>query len=96
MCLETSVSMPQPFPAEVVLTCCFRDNTLLGKNGWMHTPGSGDLLFWVPPQARTGLWRPSTVAVLGVPSTQVDFTAFVPWDQWNSLGVDQLSHDLDK
>lgn len=50
-------------------------------DGWMQN-SSAELLFWVPPSYRTGLWRPGDVAVIGEQSTQLDLTNFVHGESW--------------
>jgi WD40 repeat protein len=51
------------------------------KNGWILGPHS-ELLFWVPPSIRDGLWRPANTAVISRVSTRLDLTLFVHGDSW--------------
>ncbi|KAH9912025.1 hypothetical protein B0H21DRAFT_774205 [Amylocystis lapponica] len=44
---------------------------------------SGELLFWIPIHLRLGLWRPSTKAVIGAPSTKLDTTHFIHGTSWH-------------
>jgi hypothetical protein len=51
-------------------------------DGWILGPNS-ELLFWVPPELREGLWRPGTVAVMGkVIITKLDLKYFVHGNSW--------------
>jgi WD40 repeat protein len=51
------------------------------ENGWMQGPNS-ELLFWVPPTNRTGLWWPRNTAVISSVVTVLDFRRFVHGDSW--------------
>ncbi|KAI0341535.1 WD40 repeat-like protein [Trametopsis cervina] len=42
----------------------------------------GELLFWVPPDYRVGLWRPSTLRVTGEHSLHLDLSHFVHGELW--------------
>ena len=48
--------------------------------GWV-VGKRGELLFWVPPDCRAGLWWPRTVAIMGV-SKNVDLDRFVHGTSW--------------
>ena len=50
-------------------------------DGWI-LGSSSELLFWVPPSHRTGLWRPRNVGVIGEGSTKLDFSRFVHGTSW--------------
>ena len=50
-------------------------------NGWILGSNS-ELLFWVPPLLRPGLWRPSTAVVIGAHETRLDLRRFVHGDDW--------------
>ncbi|KZP23149.1 hypothetical protein FIBSPDRAFT_1043092 [Athelia psychrophila] len=50
-------------------------------NGWMQNSPT-ELLFWVPPEYRTGLWQPGDTVVIGQASTCLDLTHFVYGDNW--------------
>ncbi|KAJ7195989.1 hypothetical protein C8J57DRAFT_1421250 [Mycena rebaudengoi] len=53
----------------------------LDEHGWMK--GEGDeLLFWVPPENRAGLWFPDTLAIVGQHPTTVDLSRFVHGEYW--------------
>ncbi|KZP10334.1 WD40 repeat-like protein [Athelia psychrophila] len=54
-------------------------------NGWMQNSPT-QLLFWVPPEYRTGLWQPSDTVVIGQ-STCLDLTHFVYGDNWAQCHV---------
>ena len=54
--------------------------------GWMCGTQS-ELLLWVPPENRTGLWSPRNTAVIGQRTTKLDFRRFVhgvDWEQCRS------------
>ncbi|KZP06583.1 WD40 repeat-like protein [Athelia psychrophila] len=55
-------------------------------NGWMQNSPT-ELLFWVPPEYRTGLWQPSDTLIIGQPSTCLDLTHFVYGDNWAQCHV---------
>ena len=44
-------------------------------------PG-GELIFWVPPDNRSGLVRPGTLMVVGAAETRVDVKNFVYGVNW--------------
>ncbi|KAF8332311.1 uncharacterized protein EI90DRAFT_2897445, partial [Cantharellus anzutake] len=48
---------------------------------WMTTT-DGLLLFWVPPEHRLGLFRPSTLTVIGVRPIRLNMQRFVHGLQW--------------
>ncbi|KZP10174.1 hypothetical protein FIBSPDRAFT_758786, partial [Athelia psychrophila] len=50
--------------------------------GWWMQNSSTELLFWVPPAYRTGLWRPNSTAVIGRHTTRLDLTQFVHGRDW--------------
>ena len=50
-------------------------------DGWILGPNS-ELLFWVPPTLRTGLWRPGNTAVMGEFATRLDLEQFVHGEDW--------------
>jgi hypothetical protein len=52
------------------------------RNGWVTLDWTSELLFWVPPWSRTGLWRPNNVMVIGEGSTKVDLSYFVHGTNW--------------
>jgi len=52
------------------------------QDGWILGPNS-ELLFWVPPILRDGLFWPRNKLVLGaIITTKLDFTCFVHGEQW--------------
>jgi len=59
----------------------FSDGSILHDDGWVTTT-DGLLLFWVPPENRLGLLRPSTHAIIGAPPTRLDMQRFVHGPQW--------------
>ncbi|KAJ7131895.1 WD40-repeat-containing domain protein [Mycena crocata] len=56
--------------------CCSID-----EHGWMKGEG-GELLFWVPPENRAGLWMPDTLAIIAAQPTALDLSHFVHGDSW--------------
>jgi len=67
---HSSQELPDPFTSECIL-----------KNGWVMTPKK-ELLFWVPPSNRKGLWWPRNTAVISETSTKLDLTKFEHGDSW--------------
>lgn len=52
-------------------------------DGWMLGSNS-ELLFWVPPGLRTGIWRPGNTAVVGNPiTTKLNVQSFVHGEHWS-------------
>ena len=62
-------------------TRMFTNQSSLDDDGWILGPNS-ELLSWVPPQNRVGLWRPNTTAVMGRSSTKIDFSRFLHGVGW--------------
>ncbi|KAF7973355.1 hypothetical protein HWV62_15525 [Athelia sp. TMB] len=54
-------------------------------NGWMQN-GPTELLFWVPPAYRTGLWWPDSIAI-GQRASQLDLTKFVHGEDWTQCRI---------
>ncbi|KIM20971.1 hypothetical protein M408DRAFT_305789 [Serendipita vermifera MAFF 305830] len=50
-------------------------------DGWMLGPNS-ELLFWVPPTLRSGLWRPENTVVIGKQATKLGFKHFSHGEYW--------------
>jgi len=50
-------------------------------DGWVLGPHS-ELLFWVPPALRPGLWWPSNTAVIGAYGTRLDLRRFAHGEDW--------------
>jgi WD40 repeat protein len=50
-------------------------------NGWMQSKNS-ELLCWVPPYYRMGLWGPNVKTVIGRYTTKLDFSQFVHGTSW--------------
>jgi WD40 repeat protein len=50
-------------------------------NGWMQSKNS-ELLFWLPPYYRRGLWGPHTTAIMARHTTKLDFSQFVHGASW--------------
>lgn len=53
------------------------------EGGWMKT-ANGELLFWVPPSNRYGLWRPRNTAMIAKVSTKLDLTKFEYGNNWQN------------
>ncbi|KIM23595.1 hypothetical protein M408DRAFT_77218, partial [Serendipita vermifera MAFF 305830] len=56
-------------------------NTSHMVDGWMLGPNS-ELLFWVPPTLRTGLWMPGNTAVIGIMATRLGFHHCAHGESW--------------
>jgi WD40 repeat protein len=69
-------------------TTGFVDSSKL-VNGWMLGSES-ELLFWVPPWNRTGLFWPSNIAVIGDGSTKLDLGKFVHGTSWQQCHAPRL------
>ncbi|KIM74066.1 hypothetical protein PILCRDRAFT_80418 [Piloderma croceum F 1598] len=50
-------------------------------HGWLQNKNS-ELLFWLPPYYRRGLYAPNVIAVMGRHRTKLDFTTFVHGTSW--------------
>ena len=50
-------------------------------NGWMQRKDS-ELLLWLPPYYRRGLWGPNVKMVIGTHTTKLCFTQFVHGTSW--------------
>ncbi len=51
------------------------------QNGWVMR-ANGELLFWVPPWNRSGLWWPRNTAVIAGVPTKLDLTRFEYGVDW--------------
>ncbi|KDQ50899.1 hypothetical protein JAAARDRAFT_101194, partial [Jaapia argillacea MUCL 33604] len=51
------------------------------ERGWIVN-SQFELLFWVPPWNRVGLYSPENLLVIGQQPTQLDFTNFVHGRDW--------------
>ncbi|KAI9570637.1 hypothetical protein HD554DRAFT_2188501 [Boletus coccyginus] len=58
----------------------FSSHSML-NNGWLYD-ANGNILFWVPPMNRGGLYYPQTTMVIGAQATQVDLSHFVHGEHW--------------
>ncbi|KIM19886.1 hypothetical protein M408DRAFT_172127 [Serendipita vermifera MAFF 305830] len=62
------------------------DGFHIEKNGWILGPQS-ELLLWVPPTLRTGLYRSRNALIIGACiKTEIDFELFVHGDEWTRCG----------
>jgi WD40 repeat protein len=50
-------------------------------HGWVQNKNS-QLLFWLPPYYRRGLYAPNVIAVMGRHRTKLDFSTFVHGTSW--------------
>ncbi|KZT20044.1 hypothetical protein NEOLEDRAFT_1076547 [Neolentinus lepideus HHB14362 ss-1] len=57
------------------------DSSVLSETGWILGLNQ-ELLFWVPPIHRRGLFRPSNVAVISQLPTKLNFATFVHGKHW--------------
>ena len=53
----------------------------LNEEGWLHYP-SGELLLWVRPELRSGLYLPGIAHVIGAHSVKIDLRKFVHGTEW--------------
>ncbi|KAJ7592838.1 WD40-repeat-containing domain protein [Mycena floridula] len=53
-------------------------------NGWIMGQ-QHQLLFWVPPDYQTSLWRPSNTGVIGDDVLRLDFSNFVHGTNWTAV-----------
>jgi WD40 repeat protein len=52
------------------------------EDGWAMGE-SGELLFWIPPELRTGMWRPKNTKVISPgPTAKLDYTRFKYGRDW--------------
>ncbi|KAF7978742.1 hypothetical protein HWV62_44752 [Athelia sp. TMB] len=77
--LEQSLGMTGESASENNVTV-YGDGCVM-SNGWVST-ASGELLFWLPPWNRVGLYRPNNTLVIGKNPTRLDLTNFVHGDEW--------------
>ncbi|KAJ7077231.1 WD40-repeat-containing domain protein [Mycena epipterygia] len=59
----------------------YRRCVMDSEAGWVKGEG-GELLFWVPPENRAGLWLPDTLAIVGAQPTTLDLSRFVHGESW--------------
>jgi len=83
--LVTSAIFPKATPTAGLAENIIKD-TMFGHsfnlvNGWVKGRNA-ELLFWLPPYYRFGLWGPSTIAVMGRKTTKLDFTQFMHGKNW--------------
>jgi WD40 repeat protein len=53
------------------------------QDGWI-LGRQGELLFWVPPEHRLGLWWPRTLTIIGTPYTRLDLSQFNHGQTWTA------------
>ncbi|KAF7974185.1 hypothetical protein HWV62_13223 [Athelia sp. TMB] len=82
---ESPSSHPQePGGNEVRVSDGFTQSSRLLASGWM-TNRAGDLLFYIPPELRAGLWWPDDTTVITTASTRatkLDASRFVHGEDW--------------
>jgi len=57
----------------------FSDSKLY--DGWLYDANE-NILFWVPPMNRAGLYYPQTTMVIGAQATQIDLSHFMHGEHW--------------
>ncbi|KAJ7481856.1 hypothetical protein FB451DRAFT_1085539 [Mycena latifolia] len=55
---------------------------VMDEAGWVMGERN-ELLFWVPPENRAGLWLPDTLAIVGAQPTTLDLSRFVHGESWS-------------
>jgi hypothetical protein len=66
------------------------NDTAKMDSGWI-LGSNEELLFWVPPWSRVGLWRPGNTAVIGVQPVKLDFSQFRHGTAWHEVDTDVFS-----
>jgi WD40 repeat protein len=56
------------------------------RDGWVRGRNS-ELLYWIPPHNRIGLWSPSTISIMNRRNTRLDFTQFLHGTSWKQCYV---------
>jgi hypothetical protein len=51
------------------------------QDGWMRGPND-ELLFWIPPDYRSSIWRPGNISIIGRMVTLLDFRHFTHGTDW--------------
>ncbi|KAI9568923.1 hypothetical protein HD554DRAFT_2021632 [Boletus coccyginus] len=51
------------------------------EDDWVYDE-NGNMLFWVPPMHRAGLYYPQTTMVIGARATQIDLSRFMHGEHW--------------
>ena len=59
----------------------FTDQSEMDIDGWI-CGNKGELLMWIPPLHRTGLYRPCNIWVTGKHTTCLDVSNFVHGHSW--------------
>ncbi|THH07431.1 hypothetical protein EW146_g9321, partial [Bondarzewia mesenterica] len=63
------------------------NNLSMDNDGWIVGPRD-ELLFWVPPDLRLGLFWPGNTAVIGTPWTKLDLSRFAHGTEWTKCFSD--------
>ena len=58
-------------------------NSVINMGGWI-CGGDGELLIWIPPLHRTGLYRSSTIWIAGKHVTHLNLSTFVHGQSWTT------------
>jgi WD40 repeat protein len=61
----------------------FTDQSKMNDEGWI-CGSNGELLMWIPPLHRTGLYRPSNVWVAAEHETHLDLSNFKHGNSWTT------------
>ncbi|KIM21058.1 hypothetical protein M408DRAFT_53919, partial [Serendipita vermifera MAFF 305830] len=81
ICVPRFIDKAQRWQYSTSINPCFDDNSEI-EEGWVLGPNS-ELLFWVPPDLRAGLYRPGNTLVIGPTSTTIlDLKTFVYGESW--------------
>jgi hypothetical protein len=89
---KTTTSCANPNLSTLLETFRFSSSHIqTGKlhNGWVLGSQS-ELLFWVPPTHRIGLWAPRNTAIMGRHTTRLDFHHFVHGKDWQQCKVSDV------
>ncbi|KIM21961.1 hypothetical protein M408DRAFT_79768 [Serendipita vermifera MAFF 305830] len=79
---SSSDSVIRVYNAPLASTAPCFDNSSVIEEGWVLGANS-ELLFWVPPDLRAGLYRPGNTLVIGpIRTTILDLKAFVHGESW--------------
>ncbi|KIJ24910.1 hypothetical protein M422DRAFT_194154, partial [Sphaerobolus stellatus SS14] len=92
--IEQSLEDHQGIVDSVTVLSCTRTNSNLiykvpittwawnAKSGWILDASSKAPIAWVPNNLWPGFRTPSTQFVIGAPETVLDFSNYIPWEEW--------------
>jgi WD40 repeat protein len=61
----------------------FTDQSQMNHEGWI-CGSNGELLMWIPPLHRTGLYHPGNLWILAENETHLDLSNFKHGDSWST------------